>query len=50
MISMGQVLYEIYIDAQLSLNNCSVDSWNDLTSEDKLAWEVTAENFIDKQS
>lgn len=39
----GQVLYEKWAEYQLQNYNCTCDSWDDLTDEDKTAWQHIAE-------
>lgn len=44
---IGQQLYYMYVTAQLELNNCTVDTWEQLSEEDKAVWEKVAEDFYD---
>lgn len=44
----GQVLYELYQEAQLELNSTETEDWDELEQEDKDAWTRAAVLF--KQS
>ncbi len=42
----GQGMYESFMAHNERLNNCGMDSWNDLSEEDQNVWNAMAEQYV----
>jgi len=43
----GEKLYALYEEGNSTLNNCIVDTWEQLSTDDKAVWERMAEDIND---
>lgn len=47
-MSPGERLYSLYQESVGVCCACDIDSWSDLNSGDREAWERTAERFVNE--
>lgn len=41
----GSVLYSMYAANEDHINNCLCDTWDELTDDDRAAWDATASDL-----
>jgi hypothetical protein len=39
----GKQLYEAFVRIQLELNNCTIDTWDELEEADREAWRILSD-------